>query len=63
MKLLRKINLIMALGTIMLLVGMLVIYDGVTRAGVLVGGERYFVGGLAVLVGLYFIFLGFKKTD
>ena len=59
----RRVNSTIVLGAVMLLGGIHVVYFGATRVGILVGGERYFVGGLAVLVGLYLIFLGVRKTD
>lgn len=60
MKYFRKVNSTIVFGLVMLLGGLHVAYSGVTRGAILVGGEKYLVGGLMVVVGAYFLFLGLK---
>lgn len=60
MKSLRKFNRSAVItGLAMLFLGTNILFRG-TIWNVVLGDERYFVGGLALLAGLYFVFLGFK---
>jgi hypothetical protein len=48
------------LAVVLILGGVSVMYTGVTR-GVILGEERYFVGGAMMVFGIYFVALAIKK--
>ena len=57
-----KINApVVVIGTSILLVGINIIYRG-NIWNIVLGDERYLIGGLALLVGLYITILGLKKA-
>jgi putative Mn2+ efflux pump MntP len=51
-----------ALGVVSAVVGLDISYTGVTRAGLL-GEERYFVGGLLIVFGVYCLFVALKDKQ
>ena len=63
MKIPFKINYpVFGVGLAALFAGIGIIHDGGIRM-VILGNERYFVGGLITLVGLYCVFLAFRKRE
>lgn len=62
MKFLRKFHPATAAGVLLVIVGLDVMYTGMTKQIALVGGQKYLVGGVFVAGGLYCIFLGLKAS-
>ena len=61
MKRLFKVNYpVLGVGLAALFAGIGIAYDGGIRM-VILGNERYLVGGLVTLVGLYCVFLAFSS--
>lgn len=61
MSIFSKINVtvvVMALMTIFL--GLHIAYTGTVKGFAFLGNERYLIGGITILTGLYFLYLGLK---
>lgn len=61
MNIFRKINAtVVFLALLMIILGLHVAFTGTIKGALVFGNERYIIGGLVVLGGLYFLFLGLR---
>lgn len=61
MSIFRKINAtVVFLALLMIILGLHVAFTGTIKGVLVFGNERYIVGGLTILGGPYFLFLGLR---
>lgn len=62
MSVFRKMNAtVVFLALLMIILGLHVASTGTIKGFLVFGNERYIIGGLTVLGGLYFLFLGLRN--